>query len=262
VAHAGLSPSAAAGRFAVVLGSAKPQLNSIVIERSGDLMGTPALYSCEANPDGMFFAADDGQNRACNFLAWGDLTAYLDWAALRPITEFEYEKACRGPEYPIPGGFAWGTDAVVDANTVTMDGTSTESVAEQATSRAGLASHGYAGPQGPLRAGFGSSSNSDRLQAGASYFGVMELSGNLWELCVNVNVAGLLFEGVPGDGEIDTDGAANEPWWPVDDGAGHRGGALNSGIIAPYRDLAISDRFYADLFPSVRRNTSGGRGGR
>lgn len=260
--HTRISPASMAGRHALALTSSNPQRNGIIIESAGTVGGTPARYTCEGAQDGIFFASDDGQNRACNFLEWSDLAAYLDWAALRPITEFEFEKASRGPEYPIPGGFAWGTDAVIDANTVIDDGTATETVSESATAQAGLASHGYAGPQGPLRSGFGGSANSNRLQIGGSYYGVLELSGNLWELCVNVEFTGLDFEGQPGDGQLDFNGLANEPLWPVSDGAGHRGGALNSGIVGPFRDLAISDRFYAGLFPSVRRNTSGGRGGR
>lgn len=260
--HTRISPSSASGSHAMAFSSSNPQRNGIIIEAPGMLGVTPATYTCEARQDGLFFASDDGQNRACNFLEWTDLTAYLDWAALRPITEFEFEKAARGPEYPVPGGFAWGTDQAIDANTVLNDGTATETVSEKATATAGLASHGYAGPQGPLRVGFGGNALSNRLQAGASYYGVMELSGNLWELCVNVELTGLDFEGQAGDGSLDVGGLADEPLWPLSEGAGHRGGALNSGIIMGFRDLAISDRFYAGLFPSVRRNTSGGRGGR
>ncbi len=260
--HTRISPASQAGRHALAVSSSNPQRNGIIIGSPGNAGGPPASYACEGAQDGIFFAADDGQNRACNFLEWSDLAAYLDWAALRPITELEYEKACRGPEYPLPGGFAWGTDQAIDANTVINDGRASESVSEQATAQAGLASHGYAGPQGPLRVGFGGSAASDRLQIGGSYYGVLELSGNLWELCVNVEATGLAFEGQPGDGQLSAFGLADEAFWPVSDGVGHRGGALNSGITGPFRDLAISDRFYAGLFPSVRRNTGGGRGGR
>ncbi|MEM0996660.1 MAG: SUMF1/EgtB/PvdO family nonheme iron enzyme [Bacteroidota bacterium] len=202
----------------------------------------------------------DGQNRACNYLNWDDVVAYLDWAALRPMTEFEFEKACRGPLEPVTGEFAWGTGAIIDANTVLDDGTATERVSEAGNSAAGLASHGYAGPQGPLRCGFAAGAATDRLGAGAGYWGAMELSGNMWELCVAPTPAGLLFTGECGDGILDAQGNANAAGWPAAMGAGHRGGGWNSGILPGFRDLAVSDRFYMDLPPTMRRNTTGGRG--
>jgi formylglycine-generating enzyme required for sulfatase activity len=42
-----------------------------------------------------------------NILSWFDVAAYLDWAALRPMTELEFEKVCRGPENRIAGEYAW-----------------------------------------------------------------------------------------------------------------------------------------------------------
>jgi hypothetical protein len=40
--------------------------------------------------------------RAVNFMSWANIVAIADWAGMRPITELEYEKACRGPKEPIP----------------------------------------------------------------------------------------------------------------------------------------------------------------
>jgi len=53
-------------------------------------------------------------DRACNFLSWRDGLAYADWAGLRPMTELEYEKICRGPE---SAGieFAWGNFTYITA---------------------------------------------------------------------------------------------------------------------------------------------------
>ena len=45
---------------------------------------------------------------ACNYLNWQDLAAYLDWTGLRPMTELEFEKACRGPLIPVANEYAWG----------------------------------------------------------------------------------------------------------------------------------------------------------
>lgn len=260
-ARTAMSPSAPVGTYALANPAIPSQRNGLVIAQPGN-PGQPAVYACEGNPDGTFDQNDDGQNRACSFLNWGDLLAYLDWAGLRPLTELEYEKACRGPIYPVPGGFAWGTAQAVDANTVLNDGLPTETVSEQATATAGLASHGYFGPSGPLRVGFGGSSSSNRLQIGGSYYGLLELSGNLWELCVGVSSPALGFVGSAGDGSLAPDGSADVPDWPQAEGGIHRGGAHSSGIVGDFRDLAVSDRYYWNLPPDQRRNTTGGRGGR
>ncbi len=48
-------------------------------------------------------------DRAQNYLGWSFLTKYLDWACLRPMTELEYEKACKGPDVAPLHAYAWGT---------------------------------------------------------------------------------------------------------------------------------------------------------
>lgn len=253
-----ISPSQLVGNWAMT--TFGPFRNRIVIRQSGTPPNLPAVYGLDRQGNGIFNETDDGGSRAASYLTWNDVAAYLDWAGLRPMTELEFEKACRGPELPLGGEFAWGTPSVIDANTVVMDGTSMEGVAETSTSTAGLASHGYFGPSGPLRNGFGGTDSSSRLQLGAGYYGCAELSGNLWETCVSVNQPGIGFTGESGDGQLSPVGDANQMSWPSAEGAIVRGGAHNSGITGPYRDLAVSDRFYADLIPNTRRNTTGGRG--
>ena len=254
------SPDAAEGSGAFVAGLSNR--NGLSIEHSGNDPDVPATYGCNFNKDNVFNDPLDANKRACNFLEWNDVAAYLDWAALRPMSELEFEKICRGPETPLKGDFAWGTSASVDANTLIYDGSDSEAVSDKIPSGSGIASYGYLGPQGPLRAGFAANKNTDRLTSGASYFGIMEMSGNLWEMCVNVNTKGLLFDGLIGDGILDMDGNANTLNWPSTDadGAGFRGGAWLSGVLAEFRDPAISARFYAELKPDSRRNTAGGRG--
>lgn len=252
-------PDTMDGALALTTGLANR--NGIVLRSHGHPGQNSGTYAC--NPDGSVpNDTDDGQNRACNWLSWMDVAAYLDWAGLRPMTELEYEKACRGPVYPVAKEFAWGTDSIVDANTVLEDGTENEQVQETGNDVAGLGSHGYDGPNGPLRSGFAATSSSDRLQAGAGYYGNMELSGNLWEFCVNVFPAGLGFTATCGDGLLTDGGDANVPTWPGPAGVGFRGGAWNSGILPGFRDLAVSDRFYIDWLSDIRRNTAGGRGAR
>ncbi len=259
--HIENDPGSAKGSLAFPGG--RGNRNGIVIQKPAE--GTkPARFACDANPQSPVGARDDGQNRACNFLKWSDVAAYLDWAALAPLTETAFEKLCRGPAYPVKLGFAWGTAKVTDANAIVNDGTPLETVEEPLPAGHGLASHGYAGPKGPLRSGFGGSDSSTRLSIGAGYYGALELSGNLWELVVTLNKEGLAYNGHPGDGRLSQKGFADESLWPgrQGKGAGFKGGAWNSGILQEFRDLAVSDRFYIYDQPNSRRGTTGGRGGR
>ncbi|MDE6439902.1 MAG: SUMF1/EgtB/PvdO family nonheme iron enzyme, partial [Bacteroidales bacterium] len=50
----------------------------------------------------------DGQDLAVNFVSMYDLLAYADFAGLRPMTELEYEKACRGDRPVVTDEYAWG----------------------------------------------------------------------------------------------------------------------------------------------------------
>ncbi|KAA3625557.1 MAG: hypothetical protein DWP94_00520, partial [Flavobacterium sp.] len=53
----------------------------------------------------------DTYDRPANFISWDDGMAFADWAGLRPMTEFEFTKAARGPEEPFEHEFPWGTDS-------------------------------------------------------------------------------------------------------------------------------------------------------
>ena len=215
-------------------------------------------YGCDANGNGVLNESDDGQNLACNFLTWDQLAAYLDWSGMRPFTELEYEKACRGPEAALPLEFAWGTSDVVNTTQVANWNSADESIIDTIPEAAGPANFGYCLPSGPLRTGFAATATSDRIRSGASYYGIMELSGNLWELCVPVSAQGLQFTGLHGNGVLSSDGHSDVAGWTA---GGHRGGGWNSGILAEFRDLAVSDRFFIYLDPNnMARGTAGGRG--
>lgn len=208
-------------------------------------------------------------NRANNYMAWSDLLAYLDWAALRPMTEFEFEKASRGTVTPVAGEYAWGTITVTDGNTLVNDGTNSEGVTQTATAGSGLANYNNTSVLGPIRVGFAATSGTDRLEAGASYYGIMELSGNIFEMVVNTNSTGKAFTGNVGDGVLTvapSGGFSNETSWPSQTastasassaiGRGLKGGAWNYGSTY----LRVSDR--ALIFSSDGRRLSyqGGRG--
>lgn len=159
-------------------------------------------------------------NRACNYLDWRHSAAYADWAGLRPITELEYEKACRGPIPPVTGEFAWGTaNAHGSAYTLANDG-QTNALVTNPGSETGNASWANTDGSinGPLRCGIFAAStvNPTREEAGASYYGLTEMSGNLWDAGIVTagRAAGRSFTGSHGDGVLSADGYGNNSDWP------------------------------------------------
>ncbi|MEZ5007497.1 MAG: SUMF1/EgtB/PvdO family nonheme iron enzyme [Chitinophagales bacterium] len=220
-------------------------------------------FGCDANDNGIFGETDDGNNVACNFLTWGHITAYLDWSGLRPMTELEFEKASRGPEESEPLELVWGNANVVNTLQAVLSANDKETILDTIPPGFGIANFGYCLPSGPLRCGFAATATSTRVSSGATYYGLMEMSGNLWELCVNVSEKGLRFGGEHGDGQLNDQGFANQSTWESvsGEGSGLRGGGWNSGILNGFRDLAISDRFFAFLNGNnSARGTVGGRG--
>jgi hypothetical protein len=76
---------------------------------------------------------------------------------------------------------------------------------------------------------------SDRIKAGATFWGVMEMGSNLAEPVMNVSTpAGRAFTGRHGDGRLSLDGDANVQLWPegpLFNGIGYRGGNIANGFI-------------------------------
>jgi hypothetical protein len=191
---------------------------------------------------------------AINYLSWADLTAYLDWAGLRPMSELEFERAARGPQRAVSGEYAWGSTSITRATSISNGGLPSE----RAQSGANCAFNNHPSVQGPLRVGSFSAGVSNRTLAGAGYYGVMELSGNLWERSVTVGrSSGRSFDGrYHGNGSLDTSGNPDVSTWPGTDatGAGYRGGGWNSSATGP------SDRVSAALTYAGRDINVGGRG--
>ena len=178
--------------------------------------------------------------RACGFLSPADAFAFADWAGLRPMSELEFEKISRGSGSPaIPGEFAWGTTRVRNATSVT----GTESDRSRVTSSGANSyySEGAYRPQFPLNAGIFFERGKPRERSGATYYGVLDMSGNLNETCVTVgNSQGRSFTSRNGDGRLSADGFADEAGWPLRDG---RGAGFRGGTLARTSDaLRVSDR--------------------
>jgi len=221
----------------VVLGGSNR--NGVAIQTSGVAASLfPAVYACNLTPAAPLNHTDDGEWIACNFLSWMDGCAYMDWAGLRPMTELEYEKACRGDQAPVANEYAWGSTSITGATGISNGGANNETFSNAG---ANCVFDGNAGVPGPLRVGAFAGGATTRDQAGATYYGIMEMSGNLWERPVTIEHAeGRKFSGVHGDGRLSVNGHANQIDWPElnasgevtgVNGAGVRGGAQNQPSI-------------------------------
>jgi formylglycine-generating enzyme required for sulfatase activity len=229
--------------------------NSIEISTSGTSGSFPAIYGCDLNNNNTYNESGDGEWIACNYLSWEDVAAYLDWAGLRPITELEYEKVCRGTEAPVVEEFSWGGTSITGLTAVNNDGQLNET--SNTTNANALFNNLF--NSGPARAGIFATGSSNRTDAGSSFYGVMEMSGNLWEQIIAVgNSTGRSYTGILGNGILDSNGLANTADWPNYTGTGLRGGSWESLEAR----LRTSDRNSATQGSATRTNNTGGRGGR
>jgi len=196
------------------------------------------------------------QGVAMNYLSWADLTAYLDWSGLRPMSELEFERAGRGPYRAVSGEYAWGSTSITQATSISNSGLPSE----RAQSGANAAYGNHASIQGPLRVGSFAYGVATRIASGGGYYGAMELSGNLFERPVTVgNSTGRSFAGRNhGNGVLDSSGNPDVSTWPgtVATGSGLRGGNWNNNSAY----ARLSDRSLATYTISGRDNHYGGRG--
>ena len=235
-----------------------------------------------ANANTTYNEADDGEWIAANFLFWSDAAAFLDWAALRPMTEFEYEKAVNGPDAITYPQFASGTyiqvpnistagilNAITAAETVTTTNQNQKYL--NTNEFWGTSTNGTNTGQ-PLRSGFSANATSTRLSSAGSYYGVIDLSGNLWEPVVTVaNAAGRSFTGQLGDGSISgLNGQANENSWPgvqndptlpnvagqvqklYTAGISKRGGSFADNLFNAVTDVNYNPAIAAQAYPTTR----------
>lgn len=185
-----------------------------------------------------------------NMLAW------LDWAAMRPLSELEYEKACRGGNNtPIPLEYAWGNTTIAPIATPSNAGAANETWATGNANYSG-------GPNIPMRCGALATASSTRTSSGATFYGIMEMSGNVMEITVYAgNAAGRTFTGLHGDGVLNASAESNTANWPS--------AVNNSSLIARggwYADvigqLQMCDRNQAAITYAGALAGYGGRGAR
>jgi hypothetical protein len=282
-------PNGATGTGA--LGTAGASRQYIELITPGISNTTPAVYGCDANANNVYDEAADGEWVACGGLSYNDLAAYLDWCGLAPMSEFQYERICRGhtsagPQPAVFGEYAWGTSTIFSP-TYTLTGASTASeLASNASSNLGNANWSSTFPSnpytGPLRNGIFATGISNRVTSGSSFFGVMEMTGNLYEFVITVgNEAGRSVRFIPnGNGNISSLGNAQlsvggAGFWPGMEGnnslsttntcsgtcevTGAGGIVLKGGSYLDASSmLTVSQRNYGT--PTVRAANRGGRG--
>ncbi len=194
----------------------------------------------------------DYPERAINYISTEDLLSILDWSALRPMTEMEYEKICRGAnQVPVANEYAWGNTTIDQVSTPSNQGMIDE------TWLSGNCN--YSTVVGAMiRCGALATYSSNRQTSGATYYGVMEMSGNNWEAVITGgNAFGRSFTGAHGDGNLDPNGLYNAANWSVN-GIGYRGGGYADNVVTSCR---ISDRYQSASGPVLKNNVmTGGRG--
>ena len=192
--------------------------------------------------------------RAAQAFSTLNVLAWLDWADMRPMTELEYEKACRGGNNtPSPLEFAWGNTTISPITTSSNPGAANETWAT------GNANYG-GGPGLPMRCGALATASSTRTTSGASFYGIMELSGNVREFAIYAgSAAGRTFTGLHGDGVLNALAEANTPNWPSTTNnftTTARGGYFSDGS----GQLQICDRSSGTLEYTTSNASNGGRG--
>ena len=185
-------------------------------------------------------------NKPCLFLSWNDGMAFADWAGLRPMTEFEFTKAARGPVEPTVGAFPWGSDDKSKIQRLPNSSRSLVQLNEWDESQM---------------------SEENKAYFGASYYWVFDLAGSLWERVITVgHPTGRAFEGIHGDGVLSETGMATVGNWPkggdAAGGIGFRGGGFY-GYDREYHEYnpysPIAYRRYGGWHGPMRNNAYGVR---
>jgi hypothetical protein len=170
--------------------------------------------------NGQYFSSTP--NKACGNSTAIRLLAYADWSGVRPMTLLEFNKVSYGPLQPVyylnncylsyyilSGYPAWGSASAGGCN-YASNGATLANVGSFATA------------------------TSTRVQAGASYYGVLDLTGNAHEPVVKMNY--FTFQNSNGNGVLASNGNADVSNW-------------NSTTMTMYIDM-ICNGYNSPLHPS------------
>jgi formylglycine-generating enzyme required for sulfatase activity len=235
------------GAYAAFLNTLPPQWQE---QRAPLELKGEEIETCSIVREGKRFVAK-APDRPCSFVTWDDTCALFDWLALRPMTEFEFEKAARGPSRPVPGDYPWGT--------------ATDADLKRRVEKSRDLAHASVADESKL-------TDDTRARLGASWYWVMDLAGSVWERVVSAgDPAGRAFRGSHGDGVLSATGTATNEDWPRTDkggamapGVGFRGGAEyfapqpKDNPTNPHSPVAV--RTYAGWGGAERYKTYSARG--
>jgi formylglycine-generating enzyme required for sulfatase activity len=203
---------------------------TIEIITSGINNTIPAIYGCDFTDDNNFNDINDGQNIALEGISVMDFLAYLDWSGLRPMTEMEFEKACRGTKNAVKNEYSWGTtdlscrQRVIVSQGITFQQLSNWGEASEAAPGTAVNGRCFCGVNitidnpgdGTGRNGIFATSATGRQSSGAGFYGAMDLSGNSYEFCVSLTFIGhsIVYSGNHGDGFLTNSGNPDVTLWP------------------------------------------------
>jgi formylglycine-generating enzyme required for sulfatase activity len=194
--------------------------NSIKLITAGVNNSRAGVFGCDFQPapGDPFNSVNDGQAIAANYLSYSDLLSYLDWAGLRPMTNFEFEKISRGPLSRVGNEYIWGTLNITQAQSTSLNNPGMASETSTVSGN-GLSAYNSVAGNGPLRVGFSATGTTTRETSGSSYYGVMNLGGNVWEMVAGgsntLNYGYKLTYADLGDGELTTAGTYNTNNWQL-----------------------------------------------
>lgn len=182
-------------RNTIAFSTGSSNANKIIeIDTPGVSATKPAIYGNNYTQDAIHNNVNDGQNIACIAFTVQRAIAYLDWCGLRPMTDMEYEKICRGTKYtgvPNPrvlNEYPWGT-----TNLTAYSATAISYIGTDSARRNGAVVNGRAMVNGfniaypAARCGLFAQSGTGREAAGAAFYGVMDLTGNARDLAFFTN---------------------------------------------------------------------------
>ena len=213
----------------------------------------------------------EGTGEPYGYSADEQFLAYLDWAALRPMTDLEFEKACRGPRRPIPMEMPWGTPSFATLSKLQNANTASERAATVYTPVLLGGSYSVRVTQLPQPNWHACIDAADAAEAGASYYGALDMVGNGTERCVYTAsgnpAAGNLhsaarYSGLHGDGELTANGLSNVTDWPYPKQNYYATGPYTSRGGQSYEDPGhctvsgggthLGDNYYGECRHSIR----------